>query len=68
MESLGGVYKGVFHMGLIGSLSPALQKHKYERYFKKDVENPNTVSHKNCIIVFFLLLLQANEPGIILSN
>ncbi|XP_050722538.1 uncharacterized protein LOC127001642 isoform X21 [Eriocheir sinensis] len=41
MESLGGSYKGLFPMGPIATLSPMLQKHKYTRFFKKDVENPN---------------------------
>ncbi|XP_050702390.1 acyl-coenzyme A thioesterase 1-like isoform X1 [Eriocheir sinensis] len=44
MESLGGSYKGLFPMGPIATLSPMLQKHKYTRFFKKDVENPNVVT------------------------
>ncbi|XP_045112613.1 acyl-coenzyme A thioesterase 1-like isoform X2 [Portunus trituberculatus] len=44
MESLGGSYRGVFSMGLLSSLSPALKKHKFTRFFKRDVENPNIVT------------------------
>ncbi|XP_063864231.1 acyl-coenzyme A thioesterase 3-like isoform X3 [Scylla paramamosain] len=44
MESLGGSYRGVFTMGLLSSLLPALEKHKFTRFFKRDVENPNIVT------------------------
>lgn len=44
MESIGGSYKGVFPMGLLSSLSPTLKKHKFTRFFKRDVENPNIIS------------------------
>ncbi|XP_042218787.1 acyl-coenzyme A thioesterase 5-like isoform X2 [Homarus americanus] len=43
LESLGGHYKGIFPMGLIGSLVPAPNEYKYTRFFKRDVENPNIV-------------------------
>ncbi|XP_068211022.1 acyl-coenzyme A thioesterase 1-like isoform X3 [Palaemon carinicauda] len=44
MKSLGGQYKGLFPMGLFGSLVPAPNEYKYTRFFKKDVENPNIVT------------------------
>lgn len=44
MESVGGSYRGVFPMGLLSSLSPALEKQKFTRFFKRDVENPNIVT------------------------
>lgn len=44
MESSGGHYKGIYPMGLIGSLSSAPDKSKYTRFFKRDVENPSIVN------------------------
>ena len=49
MESIGGSYTGVFPMGLVSSLSPALKKHKFTRFFKRDVENPNIVSDQSSL-------------------
>ncbi|XP_071530952.1 acyl-coenzyme A thioesterase 1-like [Panulirus ornatus] len=43
MESLGGHYKGIFPMGLIGSLLPAPEEYRYTRFFKRDVQNPSIV-------------------------
>ncbi|XP_069944179.1 acyl-coenzyme A thioesterase 1 isoform X2 [Cherax quadricarinatus] len=43
MESLGGHFKGIFPMGLIGSLLPAHTEQKFTRFFKKDPQNPNVV-------------------------
>ncbi|XP_068211080.1 acyl-coenzyme A thioesterase 1-like isoform X2 [Palaemon carinicauda] len=44
MKSLGGQYKGLFPMGLFGSLVPAPNEYKYIRFYKRDVENPNIVT------------------------
>lgn len=44
-ESQGGDYKGHFPMGLLGGLRGARKEDKYTRFFKRDVVNPNEVSH-----------------------
>ncbi|XP_045606134.1 acyl-coenzyme A thioesterase 1 isoform X1 [Procambarus clarkii] len=44
MESVGGRYRGVFPMGLIGTLMPALCENQFFRFTKKDIEYPNVVT------------------------
>ncbi|XP_071530949.1 acyl-coenzyme A thioesterase 1-like [Panulirus ornatus] len=71
MESLGGHYKGILPMGLIGSLLPAPKEYKHTRFFKRDVENPSIVKvtvHLGHLNGWDLCSPDADEPLAIVTH